>query len=1106
MPRARWQHFPSAVLREQEQEDAATAWGNTQRDALATEWGRHARAEVDAVVKAYGSSLQPQYTGQLVDDPAAPNAGYVNADELPPAPEPSEPEISIHNPFTGKDESHRGIIPDPITAGMPGFAGSPFFPATKPPPDRDTHKELSEGDADLGEIGQREAFNTVSAQGQHLPAAGAGNLGAVGAVDDAVPGLKSLLREGPGVATKAAQAVESVGKVVGEAVQPVAQKARRFFHGAGQPFETPDPGKFDPTGQYGGAYYVTSDPRVASDYARVRASGASALDQMDTANPEPIGANLRAVDVPDDLRLFDAAAKAESADVERIRGALSQLGEQQGDPLYYLRRFAETLTPGVPTNQQVYDGLAHAFDALPNAKGRARDFANTALGALGYDGVKYQGGKRVPLLDDSGSPIEHDAIAVFPQALPKVRNGLSGQPMGAFAGVTAEENEQGETEIGFDPVQAAFGVAAGSLVDRYGNPTGRGKANDAASPLVTASGAPARVVQEVVRTATRPAKEMIQSGVDAARAMPPEHRTVVKTIKAESAAQKWIDRGQAIRYGSMLADWVARVNDTATGLLHTVERPLEDVLAGYPRAGGARVAGIVSGIPDAAAAFLNTLKTGDPKFSTRREGTESVRPFGNSIPGRAAVAVTDFMAAADDFVKSLNYNGSLYANAQKQAKRGDAETLLANPSPELMARAERDAQIATYTEEPGALPKWLSEGRQLPGIPGLAVSLAIPFMRVGANIAQRGIQRTARGVLVPGLVEAAVKAANGDGEAARYALAKTAIASGLATVFVVEAVNGHLKGSLPEKPGERKLVQAKGQRDNSWNVLGSGRYVDLGQLGDVGAQAIIIANTVGGFMEGRADGPWRGIGEELTTADWEKMAPEILEGIAEGVSDINYLQGLARFFTKAPGQGFGDAAKDEVAGLAASAIPAGAALNRAGKATDSLVRDTKGQSFLEDVGNRVKARIPKNPLTPDREDLPARQDVLGRDVANDEQGMWVGLKGGLAKEDAVIDEILNVGASIGDPPKDVKLPESSARVALTPAEQRRYRTVAGERIQEAVKRAMTNETYKRQAPASKKKIVSDAIEKARAAAGLTVLQEMGSPEISRRLRAAKPAA
>jgi hypothetical protein len=300
----------------------------------------------------------------------------------------------------------------------------------------------------------------------------------------------------------ARRAAGYAGKALGEAA-PAAEEAapaRRFFHGTGSAFDKPDGAKFDENGLYGPGYYLTDDARVASSYATGKENTASALEadlatwrgELETpglserraymtrnriadierqlADAPSVGPNVRAVDAPENLTLLDADAPATVDDVKRVAAVLSP-----EDQTYFLNGIKPRVRAGEATGQDIYEWTSNAV--LDPKK------TNDVLAAAGYDGVRYAGGKRVPLKDEAGAPIEHTAVAIFPESLPKLRNAISGTQGGIvdrsldkLTGLKAPAAENlagaGLGAVGGDiaatdedtPQQRAERVAAGALL------------------------------------------------------------------------------------------------------------------------------------------------------------------------------------------------------------------------------------------------------------------------------------------------------------------------------------------------------------------------------------------------------------------------------------------------------------------------------------------------------------------------------------------------------------------------------------------------------------------------------------------------------------------
>lgn len=207
----------------------------------------------------------------------------------------------------------------------------------------------------------------------------------------------------------------------------------RFFHGTGSDFPRPDAAKFDPNGLFGPGYYVTSDARVAGSYASTRA-GSKELQQLEglrgtgtvpedwlagrIAELQRLGPNIRAVDVPSGVNLLDAEAPPSPA--------VKQVLQDAFDRLYPNHQ------PGIGPATIAHDStLADLYRYTEQGGYLSREGMNQALADAGFDGIQYAGGKRIPMTDSAGAPIEHTAVVVFPSSLDKLRNAVSGRQGGA---------------------------------------------------------------------------------------------------------------------------------------------------------------------------------------------------------------------------------------------------------------------------------------------------------------------------------------------------------------------------------------------------------------------------------------------------------------------------------------------------------------------------------------------------------------------------------------------------------------------------------------------------------------------------------------------------
>jgi murein DD-endopeptidase MepM/ murein hydrolase activator NlpD len=174
---------------------------------------------------------------------------------------------------------------------------------------------------------------------------------------------------------------------------------------------------------------------------------AEAQAKLDT-HVRGMGANVRAVDVPQGLKLLDVDAPLSNEAIDRIAQAVDRQhpGKQIGEEIAAWKDMHET-------GEGVYRTLAQQLDEVYGAGDEPKQaLANRVLAEAGFDGITYQGGKRIPLTDEGGRPVQHQAHVIFPESLPKIRNAISGR-QGGQASMPFATNLAG----------AAFGGYAGNV-------------------------------------------------------------------------------------------------------------------------------------------------------------------------------------------------------------------------------------------------------------------------------------------------------------------------------------------------------------------------------------------------------------------------------------------------------------------------------------------------------------------------------------------------------------------------------------------------------------------------------------------------------------------
>ncbi|MDO8673051.1 MAG: LPD38 domain-containing protein [Dehalococcoidia bacterium] len=299
----------------------------------------------------------------------------------------------------------------------------------------------------------------------------------------------------------------NLGEVLGKTETPT----KRYYHGTGSDFPTPEPGKFDPNGLYGPGYYLTSDPEVAASYAKGSLGKAASQDASITQATDVInqlqqqinrtvdpsrviqlqdrianqksyidylrsqrpnaGPNIRPIDVPEGLKLLDAEAPIGTDRLQAVRGALEQRYGADSANVYAFDSYISEIPPKI--GHDLFQVTQHAA-GFNTPKAAVREQAPTVttqlLQSAGYDGIRYQGGKRIPLKDAAGNPVQHEVVVIFPESLPKLTNALSKTQGGAAQIGPALDIGAGAIGAGsqYDPnatpEENAARMAAGGLV------------------------------------------------------------------------------------------------------------------------------------------------------------------------------------------------------------------------------------------------------------------------------------------------------------------------------------------------------------------------------------------------------------------------------------------------------------------------------------------------------------------------------------------------------------------------------------------------------------------------------------------------------------------
>lgn len=240
-------------------------------------------------------------------------------------------------------------------------------------------------------------------------------------------------------------------------VDATTREPLRMYHGTTKSFDQFDVSELDPGAMAGPGIYFTTDPRVATGYATSLLGETSLSESFrdpakaqkyaDARIREGYGATVRVVESkigrgtfhivdvtePTNIRPgyldirnpFDWNAPPDPRFVEFVkqryvenattgRDAWAGTEEDMAQLKEDLTRF-DDFTRGNPsaTNEYLWklvEELGNAGDI--NAPGIGHTI-NGMLREFGYDGIRYDGGKLIPQLDEAGKPILHDVWVAF---------------------------------------------------------------------------------------------------------------------------------------------------------------------------------------------------------------------------------------------------------------------------------------------------------------------------------------------------------------------------------------------------------------------------------------------------------------------------------------------------------------------------------------------------------------------------------------------------------------------------------------------------------------------------------------------------------------------
>lgn len=472
--------------------------------------------------------------------------------------------------------------------------------------------------------------------------------------------------------------------------------------------------------------------------------------------------------------------------------------------------------------------------------------------------------------------------------------------------------------------------------------------------------------------------------------------------------------------------------------------------------------GMARGLVGGARAALRAF---DTELSTAAAGGK-VEARRHAIAGRTGRFVrvpSRLLLMADEFWKSVSIEGSVYAQAYREAAQAGLRggrrlermgELLTTERARLVEAAKPEALYRTFQSKGGPGTRALLALRNAP-VPHLGIHpgrVLMPFVKTPLNIIGMGLERTPVGVIP--LLARAARGELGDGEAADR-IARMLVGTGVAGATVSLMAQGRITGAGPRDPAQRNALLASGWQPYSFRF--GNQYIKYDRIEPIGTVLGLAADA------------YDLLHDPLVAP--EDVAMRLAFGFAQRLSDQSFFTGIREVL---------DALDDErkaggyLKRLAASTIPT--ILAHVTQATDPVARRQRALS------DRLMARLPGLSQMV----LPLR-DIWGREITRPSgaEAMFSPFPRSPARTDAASQEVGRLARDVG---LGLSAPAASITIqgVLTPLSEADYDTLsvrAGQLAHAAVTKLVTSPGYARLRDDQRKaELIEGVVTKARARA------------------------
>lgn len=529
------------------------------------------------------------------------------------------------------------------------------------------------------------------------------------------------------------------------------------------------------------------------------------------------------------------------------------------------------------------------------------------------------------------------------------------------------------------------------------------------------------------------------------------------------------------------------INSIGSPILHTVINTLGDVLHG-PAAPGriaGRALGTAQGINEWAKTFLGALQPGaaSPTSLVGRSFTgptaagnllEQLGAYGGEMWGMTHGA---FQEATQNFLRNQELGTMAGQAADKAGTVGSSawnaayRAFMASPPADAEAAAQATGARVAGRADPGEWTSWMNRiAGGGPGGQNTLQAMMFPAYRMGMNWMARLVEGLPIGVVgtaydvARGLLGDGPYAAGRGGNLAgllsqpatntvtplAQRIAYNAIGTALSYHFIQEALKGNVNGSWDGyTPQEQDTLRAGGAAPET--VRGpDGNFYSFDKVLPQLKGPLMLAGAWADAAHAHdvAQNAQRAAGSEaygLENPDIAATGTLMNEMMKQIVGSTPMRQWSDAYSTLTGGNGLSNAVSLP-SSLLGELVPESGFLRGVNQMTDPLQRQTLQPRTMSEIPPAILQNLEKN-LPGLSESLPARVDVLGRQVVNPSQGLGAVLHPAAGQPSPVLNAMAASGFAPSATPDKISFGDGR-EIALRPEEQRAFQQLAGQRFQQ----------------------------------------------------------